>query len=406
VISRASVQVASVHSDADLRRFIEFPHEHYAKDPHWVATLRLDQLEMLNQAKHPFYQHAEMGCFLARLDGRVCGRIAAIFDRDYNAGREQKVGTFGFYESVDSQYVADALFEAAKEWVAARGASMLRGPMNPSINYECGLLMDGFDLSPMVMTTFNPPYYASLFENAGLRKARDLYAYRITRGAARSALARLDRAAMMHPTPDVQIRPLELNHFDSEVESVWSIYNSAWSQNWGAAPMTLDEFRYLGRQLKPLLIPKLGLIAEHSGQLAGFGLVIPDINQALKHAKGSLFPLGLFKILYYKSKIRTLRVLALGVLEPYRGPGITARLSSALLRSALELGYQEAECSWIVEDNSAAIRSLEFLGAIRYKTYRIYEATLPSRELIADARETGACAAAMQTGCAEARSLS
>jgi len=356
-----------------MRCFIEFPYEHYGKDPHWIAPLRLDQREILNPAKHPFYKHAEIKCFLARLDGQVCGRIAAIFDRDYNAGREQPVGTFGFYESVDSQAVADTLFEAAREWVAARGASVLRGPMNPSINYECGLLVDGFDSSPMVMTTYNPRYYARLFEDAGLRKARDLYAYRIARNDVGAMLAKLDRAARVYPATAIQIRPLDLNRFDHEVESIWNIYSSAWSENWGAAPVALDEFRYLGKQLKPVVIPRLALIAETAGQPVGFGLVIPDINEALKHANGSLFPFGLPKILYYKPKIRKLRVLVLGVLKEDRDPGITARLSTALLRNALELGYTEAECSWIVEDNRRAIRSLEFLGAERYKTHRIYE---------------------------------
>jgi GNAT superfamily N-acetyltransferase len=372
----ASIEVAPVQSSADRRRFIDFPYQHYRGHPHWVAPLRLDQRELLDTAKHPFYRHAEMQCCLARLNGRVCGRIAAIMDRDYNAAPDQKVGTFGFYESVDSQVAADALFDAAIEWLSARGANVLRGPMNPSINYECGLLVDGFDSPPSVMTTYNRPYYERLFAGAGLRKARDLYAYRITRDQAGAMLAKLSRAVRVYSATGIRIRTVELDRYDREIETVWNIYNTAWRKNWGAAPMTIEEFRYLGRQLKPILIPKLALIAEISGQPVAFGLVVPDVNQALKHANGSLFPLGLFKVLYYKSKIRKLRVLVLGVLEDYRDSGITAHLSSTLMRNALELGYTEAECSWIVEDNRAANRTLEFLGAERYKTYRIYERRL------------------------------
>jgi len=395
VLLSASIDVAPVQSSGDRRRFLEFPYAHYRGDPYWVAPLRLDQRELLNPAKHPFYRHADIECFLARSDGRVCGRIAAIFDRDYNAARVQKVGTFGFYESVDSQAVADALFQAAKAWLTARGANILRGPMNPSINYECGLLVDGFDAAPTVMMTYNRPYYARLFENSGLRKARDLYAYRIIRDDVGPMLERLDRAARLYQAEQVKIRTGELTRFDREVESFWKIYSSAWSENWGAAPVTLEEFRYLGRQLKPVLFPKLALIAEIAGQAVAFGLVIPDMNQALQYANGSLFPLGLAKILYYKLKIRKLRVLVLGVLKEYRDPGITARLSSALLQNAIELGYTEAECSWIVEDNRSAIRSLEFLGATKYKTYRIYEAPEVSHGLIAVAPEPGTCATAL-----------
>jgi GNAT superfamily N-acetyltransferase len=360
-----------------MRRFIEFPYHLYRDDPYWVAPLRVEQKEMFDLSKHPFWKRAEMRCYLATSDGNVCGRIAAIDDQAYNQATGGEVGVFGFFESVDSEPVAFALFRAAGAWLAKRGLTILRGPLNPSINYECGILVHGFNSAPCVMMTYNPPYYNALMESAGLRKTKDLFAFRLKLDDTYVARrARLDRAVRVLATPSVRIRPMRLDRFDAEVDLVWNLHSSAWRQNWGASPFTREEIHHLAGQLKSILIPDLALLAEAGGETIGFGLCIPDMNQALKHAKGSLFPLGLAKILYYKSKVETLRVLALGVADNYRDSGVAAQLYERLVQKGLDLGYKEAECSWVVEDNVPMLRSLQFLGAERYKTYRIYEGSL------------------------------
>jgi GNAT superfamily N-acetyltransferase len=317
-----------------------------------------------------------MQCFLATHGGKICGRIAAIVDHEANIEREEKAGSFGFYESVDSEAVAKALFASARTWLSERGMRLMRGPMNPSINYEAGLLVDGFDSPPRVMMTYNPSYYENLFRIAGLRPIRDLYAYRITRRTPQGEQERwlkLERALRMGVNPNVKIRPVRMDQFGADVQIVWRIYNEAWRSNWGATPCGPDEFRYLARKLKPILIPELALGAEVGGEVVGFGIVVPDINRALQHAHGSLFPFGLPKILYYKHQIKNVRVLALGVLKEYRRSGIAAQLYAALYRRWLQLGFTEAECSWVVEDNRPMQKSVQFIGGERYKTYRIYE---------------------------------
>lgn len=374
------IEISEVHSPAQKRQFLEFPYRLYRSDPNWVAPLRIDQKEILDTGRHPFYAHADMLCFLASSGRKLCGRIAAIVDRDANTARNEQAGTFGFFESIDSVTVAGALFASARQWLERRGMRLLRGPMNPSINYETGLLVDGFEYTPRVMMTYNPPYYERLFESVGLVPVRDLYAYRVSRRSTegeRERWAKLERALrMVSRKRDVKIRPVRMDKFDADVQGVWRIYNQAWLSNWGAAPSGPDELRYLARQLKPIMIPDLAVGAEVGGELVGFAIAVPDINQALKHAHGSLFPFGLLKILYYRRRIKSLRVVALGVLDEYRDWGIAARLYAAIYRRALELRYTEAECSWVVEDNRAMRRSLEFLGGERYKTYRIYEAGL------------------------------
>lgn len=375
--TESNIQIVAVENAADLRRFIEFPYELYRQDLYWVAPLRAEQKELLNVRKHPFWKRAEMCCFLALLNGKVCGRIAAIDDHASNGATGARLGTFGFFESIDSEPIARALFRSAGAWLAKRGLNTMRGPFSPSINYECGILVDGFDSSPCVMMTYNPAYYGRLIEHAGLRKTRDLFAFRLRLDETYAVRrARLDRAVKVLSASDVHIRPMRLDRFDAEVERVWQLHSSAWRENWGASPFTREEIHHLAGQLKSILIPDLALLAEVGDKPIGFGLCIPDMNQALKHAKGSLFPLGLAKILYYKSKVASLRVLALGVAHEYRDSGVAAQLYAGLVQKGLDLGYQEAECSWVVEDNGTMIRSLEFMGAERYKTYRIYEGSL------------------------------
>jgi GNAT superfamily N-acetyltransferase len=268
--------------------------------------------------------------------------------------------------------VAEALLARALEWVRGRGAQFMRGPVNPSTNYECGLLIEGFDSDPYIMMTYNPPYYAQLMEQVGLRKAKDLLAYVSSPQDLESG--KIERVAdRVLATNGVSVRPINMKNFDAEVEQVWHVYNQAWIRNWGYIPMSREEFFAMGKEMKQILKPDLVLIGEVAGRVVGFALALPDINQALKPAGGKLLPTGIFKILYYQRLIKNVRVLALGVLEEFRTAGVAAAFYATLLRNARRLGYSGCEMSWILEDNVLMNRSLEAMGAKRYKTYRIYE---------------------------------
>jgi len=357
---------------ATLRQFIEFPYNLYRNDPYWVPPLRMAQKDLLDKKKHPFYAHAEMQCLVAMDGGKPVGRIAAILDRNQFA--PDGVGFFGFFESVDSQPVVNALLHAAWEWLRSRGAKTMRGPVNPSTNYECGLLVDGFDSSPFVMMTYNPPYYAGLLERAGLRKIKDLLAY-ITTAAATAGHKAMRVADRAMRSSRVAIRPVNMKNFKAEADAIWGIYSSAWSRNWGFAPLTREEFWLLAKDMKQILAPEFALIGEIEGRAVGFALAIPDINLALKPAGGNLFPLGLLKILYHQRKIKSLRVMALGVIDECRTAGVAAGFYATLIKSAQRLGYGDCEFSWVLEDNILMNRSIVSLGARRYKTYRLYEGT-------------------------------
>jgi GNAT superfamily N-acetyltransferase len=366
------IEIVAVQGKAALNQFIELPFELCRNEPHWVPPLRIAVRDLLNRDKHPFYANAQAEFFLASRDGRVVGRIAAIVDRNHNRFHGEEAGFFGFFECIDDVAVARSLLERARTWVFDRGAKFLRGPVNPSTNYECGILVDGFELDPMLMMTYNPRYYPGLMEQVGLTKAKDLLAY--LSNANTISMKKIERVAdKVLATNGVRVRPINMKDFQAEVERVWEVYGQAWARNWGFVPMTREEFFLMGKEMKMILKPDLVLIGEVGSKVVGFAMALPDVNQALKRAQGSLFPTGLLKILYYQRLVKNVRVLALGVVEEYRASGLAAGFYATLVRNARRLGYGDCEMSWILEDNVLMNRSLEVMGAKRYKTYRIYE---------------------------------
>lgn len=370
----AEIEIVPAEGRRWRREFLELPYRLYRSCTPWVPPLRLAQKAILDTRRHPFYEHAETLFLLARSGGRTVGRVAAIWDRNHVEYHQEPAGYFGFLECEPWQEAATALLESAWNWLKAQGATIMRGPMNPSTNYECGLLVDGFDSRPAVMMTYNPPYYPALVEGAGLRPAKDLLAYWVTHLTV--AAEKVQRVAGKSlEQARIQVRPISKRRLEEEAARVWAIYNSAWSGNWGYTPMSKSEFLALARELKAVMAPRLALVAEKDGRAVGFALAVPDVNQALFHARGRLFPFGLFRIIYQQRHIRSIRVIALGVDQSCRSRGVAAGLYAALIRNGLELGYQAAEMSWVLEDNLLMRRSIEALGGRVYKRYRIYERT-------------------------------
>ena len=367
------IDVVAADNPKALKQFVELPYRLYRDDPalggaaahRREGTAGPRQTSVLRQRRSRSFSWPNR-------DGQVVGRVAAILDKAHNRFHEENAGFFGFFECVNERAVAEALLQRARAWVFERGAKFLRGPVNPSTNYECGMLVEGFDSDPMVMMPYNPEYYPALMEQVGLRKSKDLWAW--LSNANTIDLKKIGRVAdKAIASNGVTVRPIDLKNFEADVERVWDIYNSAWERNWGFIPMSKAEFALMGKEMKQILKPELVLIGEVEGRVVGFALALPDINQALKPAKGKLLPTGIIKILYYQRLVKSVRVLALGVVEEYRASGLAAGFYATLVRNARKLGYGDCEMSWILEDNVLMNRSLEVMGAKRYKTYRIYE---------------------------------
>lgn len=331
---------------------------------------------LLDTKSNPFYGRADRALFIARRAGHPVGRIAAIENRAHNDTYGDRVGFFGFFESIDDPEVALALFDAARGWLRARGLTVMRGPMNPSTNYDCGLLIDGFDEHPQFLTTWNPPYYENVVRAAGLRPCKDLLAYWLPYGEPGFSLnprlsALAERAAAK---ADMTFRDLEPRRFWREVELVWEIYNSAWDRNWGFVPMSRDEFMHMAKSLQPLLLPQFAFLAEVGGVPAGFMLAVPDFNLVFRRIpNGRLFPFGAARILLGKSKLRTGRIIALGIREQFRSGSVLPVFMHEAARRAIAYGSPGAEASWILEENQAMRQPLEAFGGRVYRRWRIFE---------------------------------
>lgn len=382
-MSAKPVRVISVRTPDRLKQFIGFPYRLYKNDPNAVLPLRMDRREMFDPKKFPFHDHAEVQPFLAVRGNEPVGTITAHINHIHNEFQEERTGFFGFFETINDYEVAEALLNAATEWVRERGMDVIRGPMNFSTNEDCGLLIGGFDSPPVVFMTYNPPYYADFIERAGFTKAQDLLAYWLE---TRSLFG--DKGELIPPKlarvvekvrerSNIHIRKLDMKHFDDEVERIKKVYNSAWEKNWGFVPMTDAEFDHLAKNLKMVVDPNVVLIAEKGGEVVGFSLTLPDVNQALKGTGGRLVP-AIVRLLAYKylKRFTICRVFAMGVIEEHRMQGISALFYYDTLLAAVKRGYKYAEMSWILESNLMMNRDTQFMGGKVYKTYRVYDKAL------------------------------
>jgi hypothetical protein len=369
------LQVEEVKNQQDLMTFIRFPWEIYKGDRYWVPPLIKDLLSKLSP-NHPFHSHSEMILFLAYRGGKIAGRVAGIIDHHYIEFHQEKLGFFGFFESIPDAEVAGALLSRVADWLKGHGMEKMAGPMNPSTNDECGLLVEGFDSSPCLMMPYNPPTYPSFLEGFGLKKRMDLYAFLLEESSFH--LDRLDRITerLRKREPRLHIRPINLRHFGEELKIVKEIYNQAWSKNWGFVPMTDEEINLAAKELKPLVVSDLILFAYWEKEPVGFSVSFPDYNEVLRHLNGKIGLLGALKFLYYSKKIHKIRVMLLGVKHAFQKKGIEGLLYIETFRNGTRKGYDCAECSWILEENVLMQHGIEAMGGKRYKTYRIYEMPL------------------------------
>lgn len=371
------MEIVPVSDGRGLDRFIAFPYDHYRDDPLWVPQLRRDMHTLLSPGKNPFFEHAEAQYFLAarRSDGKTVGRIGAIKNDGHTREHNDGVGFYGFFESIDDQSVANTLFDTAAAWLRARGFATMRGPMSPSINDECGLLVKNNGMPPSLMMPYNPPYYQGLHERYGFTKAKDLFAFE--GGNASEPPERFLRVARrVAERAGITLRPLNKKRFEDEVELVKALYNKAWEKNWGFVPLTEAEIDHLAKQLKPIVVPDLVVFAERAGEVVGFGVALPDFNLALLHNRSGRFFPGILKILWHSRKINRARVLLLGVIPEFRGRGIDGMLYDWVWKACVKHGMPSGEGGWILEDNGPMTKAAGQLGFRVSKIYRVFDKPL------------------------------
>jgi len=359
----------------EVLRFLKVSYGIYRDDPYWVAPLLMDLRKVFTNA-NPLFGHAEMALWVAVRDGQDVGRIAGILDRNHNQTQADSAVFFGFFESVNDAEVSRRLFDAVFAWARQQGARRLLGPMNPTTNDECGLLVEGFDSSPVFMMTYNPGYYLDLVAAAGFRKTKDLLAYHVD--VARSPLDRLARVAekVRRRHPELTFTPIRKATLARDLAKIKEVYNAAWQSNWGFVPMTDPEIDFMADRLKPLLLEGLIWVAETATEPVAFMLALPDYNIALKPLHGRLCTpklLGFLPYLFGWKYPAWCRTVTLGVKENYRNRGLETVMLTEGFRTGREVGFTDAEASWILEDNVMMCRLMEVFGGKVYKRYRIYE---------------------------------
>lgn len=378
----AKVEVSQVKGRRERNAFIEFPWRIYRNDPAWVPPLILERKEFLDRVRHPFYQHGDAALFLAHRQGELVGRIMASDDPNYNSFHHSSVGCFGLFESIDDIEVATALFDAAATWIRAKGRTEMLGPIDYSTNYVCGLLVDGFEHPPTILTGHNPPYYAALMEKCGFTKEIDFYAWWFS--DAMAAAARLRKfATRLQSRARFTVRHGDMRNLPAESVLLRRIYNEAWRDNWGFVPFTEAEFAHLTKEMKPLLRGDFTAVAELDGEPIGFVIGLPDINVAFQKINGRLttfgIPIGLVKLLYYKWRLKKARLIAMGVRPQFRKMGVSEMLVLRVMEEGMVKCGFAAELSMTLENNVMVNRFIEAIGATRYKTYRIYHQPVDQR---------------------------
>ncbi len=371
-----SVEVRPVSGGRELREFINLAFRVHADHPLWVPPLKIERRLFLNRRLNAFFSHGEAEYFLARRDGRVVGRISAQINHAYNDFHKRRWGWFGFLELEDDREVLDQLLAAAEAWLRERECECMLGPADFSMNDESGVLIEGFDLRPMIRQPWHPPYYQRLMEDAGMTKAMDLYMWNLEVTERDKVMPVIWELAEKSQTEHgIRVRPMRRRQLRKDLDEFADVYNSAWAKNWDFVPYSKKDLDAYAQELHLVFDKHWFMIAERedTGEVVGMAMTIPDINQVLEKMKGKLLPLGWWHFLNKGRIMDRVRVGFLGVKPEYQHTGIAARLYQVHFDAAETRRQKGGEMGWILETNTAMNRGMEAMGGKIVKRYRVYE---------------------------------
>ena len=370
----SAYDVRIVETPKEFAAFISLPWTIYKNYPHWVPPIKKSVSRLLTPGEHPFWDHAERELYIARANGKVAGRIAAIRDEHHNSVHGENAGFFGFFETMDDYKIAEALYDAASRWCKSKGCTFIRGPASPSSNDEYGFLLEGFDKDPAILMPYNPEYYIGFSERYGFRKAKDLYAFR--KPVNSDIPVRIERIMQRAKKRSCfKLRCIDPKNFTRDIKAIATLYNDAWEKNWGFVPMTEEEMIRTAEDMKAFYDPELIIIAEVDGKPVGIALTVPNVNEVLVKLNGKMNLWGIIRFLIYKRKIKGCRSLVGGCLPEYRNTGLIAEMFYETAQRARGR-YEWCELGWNLEDNELINKFDEEIGGEIYKKYRLYEKPL------------------------------
>jgi GNAT superfamily N-acetyltransferase len=372
-----TIELRPVQTDKDFELFLDVPQRVYAQDPNWVAPLRSSITAQLSP-QNSFRTYGRLQAFIALQNEHPVGRIVAAINQRLIDREGSPIGLFGYFECIPEREIAQALLDAAAQWLKEQGIQRVRGPIDLSTHNSCLFLVDGFDSPPLIMMPYNPPYYPEFLEQMGWTKAKDAYAYDfpLNHELAQS----FEKGYHIALRSGVTFRPIRTKGegFTEDCEKIYHLFNRAFAANWSSTPRTLEEFMEEAKSLQTLVDPDVFPVAEYEGEMIGFWMGLPDYNIALKHVNGRLNWLGILKFLWYRRQIDQGRVIAICALPEYRRKMVALGLIYLGMQGGIQKGkpYKRAELSWVFEDNYPSRKLIEAAGGKIYKTYRIYEKSL------------------------------
>jgi GNAT superfamily N-acetyltransferase len=370
------VEVQPARGFRQVGEFIEVPYRLHADTP-WVPPLRLERRAFLSRRLNAYFKHGEAEYFLARREGRVVGRVSAQIDFAYNRFHGGRTGMFGFLEFEEDQEVLDALLAAAEEWLRSRGCTEMIGPMDLSLNDESGVLIEGFELEPLIRQPWHPPYYQRLCEAAGLTKAMDLLSWDLSIDDREHLLPVIPKLAdRCREKYGIEVRKMTRRSLRGDLDRFADVYNSAWSENWGFVPYSKEDLDAYALDLQLVFDPEWFMVAEQDGETVAMAVTVMDANQFLSKMKGRLLPFGWWHFLRRRRTTDRLRVGFLGVKPEFQHTGVAALLYIEHFNAAERSRMDHGEAGFILESNKAMNSGLEAMNGRIVKRYRVYERRL------------------------------
>ena len=366
------MKIQEVKTKSDLKKFINFPYHFHQNTPNWINPLRLDQKNIFNPKKNSVLNHCEYQHFLLYNNDEISGRIIAYINHVANKYWNEKIGFFGHYECISDQRASSLLLETAEQWLLARDIETMRGQWN-FVSQDIGFIYEGFDIPPVILSSYNQPYYNDQMVEFGMKKAKDLLVYScdISKGykIPDRFLTFTDRIAKRYR---VKIRAINMKNLVEDARIILKLTNESIADNWGFYPVDETEAKQIAADLKMIVHPEVVLIAEVDDEPIGFLIALPDVNYILKDMNGRLFPFGIFKLLRGIKKLRRYRIWALGILPSYQKKGISVLMFRRLNDILKDKGVY-VEANWVLEDNALMNNALIQLKFDQVKKYRIYE---------------------------------
>lgn len=382
-MTATTLDIQPVHSRQELRQLVAFMWEIYKDDPLWVPPVFDERVARLDPARNPMLKHGELQAFVARRGGRRAGRIvgtiAGAIDHQLKNVIPDPFAAFGFFECVNDYDVAKAMLDAVVDWARAKGQVRVRGPYNPTQNDEQGFLVEGRDRIPIIMTGHNPPWYPEFVERYGFRKwGPDEQCYGVDTTGLKPDLSNLPPKLarvieIVRQRTKAKIRTANVADWDNEVERARQVYNRALAVLADFIPLDQDEFRRQTELMRPVLDPETVLFVDIDGKTVGFGLGLPNVNEALHHANGLRYPWDYIRFLWDRRHIKGMSIKIIALDPDYWGRGLDALMYGELARQMAKKGYTFADLSLTGEDNPQTNKLAKVIGASAYKKYRIYQ---------------------------------